>query len=359
MSDYFNVYFSFIYFFFVFCFILPPRELAAAGLTVQNLFASYLGSEEIDFVEYHLKRTTITLAIHSCFLILYYLGLAISNHGLLQPSTLSPFGMLFALLCIGSFTTGLLICLLWRVNNWKYHPLTQDLLKYDATWRSVASRINIEFRRLEKFCSISGGTSVYVTDSWIIKCSTYKVYIAQQTDAHLSVIQSEEFVYNQETDQGAQFLKIKVMTIPPHEESFLLNLNSMEYTDLKDRLTSPIRQARNVVIQQSLSDRFLEAFKEQVNVNGTFQIPNISNQDIENCIGCMAVRANIKLSKQCDTLSSGECQQCYCRPMWCLDCMGKWFASRQNQQEAEGWMSSRAPCPTCRAKFCMIDVFKI
>ena len=73
----------------------------------------------------------------------------------------------------------------------------------------------------------------------------------------------------------------------------------------------------------------------------------------------MTVPANILLSKHCAEREQGECKQCFCRPMWCLECMGKWFASRQNQQEPEHWMSSTAPCPTCRAKFCIIDVFQI
>ena len=153
--------------------------------------------------------------------------------------------------------------------------MTRDLLKYGSPWRAVASTINLEYRRIEKFSSITGGTSIYVTDSWIIKCSTYKVHIAQQTDSHVSVVQSEEFLYNQETNQSAQFLKIKVMTIPPHEQSFFLNLNSLEYTDLKDRISSPLRLARDVIVHQSMSERFLEAFKEQVRTNGAPEVmPN-------------------------------------------------------------------------------------
>ena len=66
-AEYYEIYFSFVYFFIVLCFIVPPRELTAAGLTVQNLFSTCLGSEDVDFVGYHLKRTTITLGIHSCF----------------------------------------------------------------------------------------------------------------------------------------------------------------------------------------------------------------------------------------------------------------------------------------------------
>ena len=47
------------------CFILAPKEFQTAGLTVQSLFASYLGSEDFDFVRYHIKRTTATVLVHS------------------------------------------------------------------------------------------------------------------------------------------------------------------------------------------------------------------------------------------------------------------------------------------------------
>lgn len=31
--------------------------------------------------------------------------------------------------------------------------------------------------------------------------------------------------------------------------------------------------------------------------------------------------------------------------MWCLACMGKWFASRQDPQRPDTWLASRVPCP--------------
>lgn len=53
----------------------------------------------------------------------------------------------------------------------------------------------------------------------------------------------------------------------------LFRLNSLEYRDLKEKLSGPIRNARNIVIKQSLSDQFLEAFHEQVNLNHDFRLP--------------------------------------------------------------------------------------
>lgn len=199
------------------------------------------------------------------------------RYDLFSLTKLSAWSAALCIICFGSFLCGVLLSVYWSSSNWKYHPLTRDLLKYGSPWRGVASQINLEFRRIEKFSSVTGGTSTYVTDSWIMKCSTYRIYIAQQTDSHLSVVKSEEFLYNQDTNQSAQFLQIKVMTIPPHEQSFYLNLNSLEYNDLKDRVSAPIRTARDVVIHQTLSDRFLATFKEQVEVNGIVEIPNLGN----------------------------------------------------------------------------------
>ena len=55
----------------------------------------------------------------------------------------------------------------------------------------------------------------------------------------------------------------------------------------------------------------------------------------------------------------GSCRQCFCRPMWCFSCMSRWFAARQNQQQPETWMESTAPCPMCRAQFCVLDVLAL
>ena len=59
------VLFTFAYAVFVVCVIVPPTEFISAGLTVQNLFASWLGSEELDFIHYHIRRSTATLLFHS------------------------------------------------------------------------------------------------------------------------------------------------------------------------------------------------------------------------------------------------------------------------------------------------------
>lgn len=47
----------------------------------------------------------------------------------------------------------------------------------------------------------------------------------------------------------------------------------MQYSQLREKIQNPIRTARDVVIHQSLSDRFFTTFTEQVQRNGVYRIP--------------------------------------------------------------------------------------
>jgi hypothetical protein len=47
------------------CFVFPPNEFVSAGFTVEYLFANWLGSEDLQFVQYHIRRSVATLLTHS------------------------------------------------------------------------------------------------------------------------------------------------------------------------------------------------------------------------------------------------------------------------------------------------------
>jgi len=57
--------FSCLYIFFTVLVIAPPTEFISAGLTIQNILAGYLGSEDINFIYYHIQRSSATLIFHS------------------------------------------------------------------------------------------------------------------------------------------------------------------------------------------------------------------------------------------------------------------------------------------------------
>ena len=54
-----------IYIVMALCLIAPPSEFISVGLTIQNIFSAFLGSEEMNFSLYHIKRTTCIVLFHS------------------------------------------------------------------------------------------------------------------------------------------------------------------------------------------------------------------------------------------------------------------------------------------------------
>lgn len=133
----------------------------------------------------------------------------------------------FQILLVSSITIATAACLLvlyWSRNKWDNHPIAKQLGYLgdeNSTWRAVAASINIEFRRFDKFSSgIPTGRRVIVTDSWVIKTSTYFVHVAHQNDIHLTLSASEEHSISYENMTSVQFVHIEVVSINQKIPSF-------------------------------------------------------------------------------------------------------------------------------------------
>lgn len=349
--------FTLIYVLLSLCLVVPPNEFRSAGLTIQYVLSSWLGSEELHFVQYHVKRTTATIIFHSGFPIGYYIGLGVvcPEYDLFRPWIISSCWLLYLLVSSLLLLGALVWVFYWSREKWSKHPIAVTLSHHSHSWRAVSSSINIEFRRINKFSTGPPSCRVFVTDSWIIRTSAYSVCFAHKQDCHLNILNSVDHALSHESSTGVQILTIEVVSINRNIKPFKIRLNALDFRDLKDKVSMPIVNARNVVIQQTLTDRFLETFRQQVHSNQTYTIPH-GPPPPEACIGCLQTPSNVKLVKLCDNPSQGECVQCYCRPMWCLECLCKWWVSRQQQDKPDTWLGARAPCPTCRSKFCLLDV---
>lgn len=126
----------------------------------------------------------------------------------------------FQILLVLSLATVTAACLLvyyWSRNKWDNHPIAKQLGYLgdeNSNWRAVAASINIEFRRIDKFSSgIPTGRRVIVTDSWVMKTSTYFVYVAHQNDIHLTLAASEEHNLSYENMTSVQFVHIDVASV--------------------------------------------------------------------------------------------------------------------------------------------------
>lgn len=354
--------FTLAYAAFSLCFVLTPSEVRSAGLTVQHLFSGWLGSEDLRFIQHHIRRSTLTLLLHCCLPLGYYVGMCFASpeQNLLYVHQATVGWQLYFSVSLAVLLVSCVLALHWSRRGWENHPICRALSAHaqpQSSWRAVASSINIEFRRIDKFSSGCPSARVIVTDTWVLKVSTYSLHVALHQDCHLTVTDSRQHSLSPELNTPVQILTISVASLNPRVPPFHIRLKSTEYAELQEKLHAPIRNAANVVIHLTMSELFLETFKTYVRMNVVYKCP--SGQELELCIGCMQASAGVKLLRLCQADGDGECQECFCRPMWCLTCMGKWFASRQDQQQPETWLSSRVPCPTCRAKFCILDVCSV
>ncbi|CAF1033404.1 unnamed protein product, partial [Brachionus calyciflorus] len=336
-------------------------SFVSAGFSIPTLFSSILGSEELYFVHYHIIRICITVLIHSFLPIGYYIfiGLCLPELSLFNFNSLNLYWSIYLTFSVLFFIGICTFVYFWYMNSFECHPIVKQLKKFSQinSWKHVANEINLEFRRFDKFTS---GHSIfnrfYLTDNWILKVNLYSLNVCPTSQADISLISAVDLDIVIDGQQSRQMLNLLVKPLDDDKsfKKFVFRVNSFEYKDFSDKFTRPIRLMCDIIIKQSLPELFLDAFREHVFSNEK----NLQKrEDLDQCIGCMKKLADVKLVKQCG--SNSDCRSCMCRPMWCLECMGKWFAYRQNQSEPNTWLSSKASCPTCRATFCMLDVSHI
>lgn len=255
----------------------------------------------------------------------------------------------------------LTIIFYWSMDDWSNHPIVKDLSLYvnrggsqvaRSSWRIRGNEISNEYRRIDKYAtSYTGWSRLIVTENWIMMVSLYIVRLVPQDQVTLAVMQSEEHDISPESNSMVQFLSLRIKpTVLPHLKPFYIRILSTEFKELKDAVMRSIVTLPNISILQTVDEMFLKAFREHILDNRVYP----SLPPVEQCIGCMQNAAQVKLVKNCD--SSSPCMTCACRPLWCIDCMGRWYASRQDRTRPETWLSGNAPCPMCRAKFCMLDI---
>lgn len=331
------------------------------GFTIENLFSDYLGSETVLFIQYHINRSCLALLVHSVLPVIYfmiyymYFGAAFGGTSGLQLY----WDFLWALSVILPFAVVGLI-FYYKSNNWEKHPIARILQKYcntNQSWTVVAAEINNEYRRNDKLVKrFNSINKIIATENWIMKTSLYFVHFAHQSDSALIADRSDEHQISiTDTNDGVQFVNIQVKPTRAGVRNFIIRINSLDFRDLQDRVNRPIVVLESVRFHTSLIDRFVEVFKVEARKNPRYMSPEVIEDST--CFACMITIPNVKIFKGCaDGNRDHNCTHCFCRPMWCLSCLGRWFAARQDQGERETWLRKQASCPMCRAVFCILDV---
>ena len=137
------VVFNIIYFLFSFFLIYPPTELQLLGFSIPTLFSSYLGSEQLCFIHYHIIRICLTIQIHSLLPLGYYLFMALSmpDLNLFNISELSIIWKIYLMFSV-LFAAGLLTLIFyWKMNEYSNHPIVAKLKTLSQTnnWKQLAN----------------------------------------------------------------------------------------------------------------------------------------------------------------------------------------------------------------------------
>ncbi|XP_053658528.1 E3 ubiquitin-protein ligase TM129 [Anopheles marshallii] len=364
------IVFVMLYFFTIF----PTSEMESVGLTVNQLCTRYLAAET-DFVLYHMKATSVKLLIHSTlpigYVIFIWVMAWLNPHEMVMQQTASYFAdTAWNTFCSGTGTlllTALITVFYWAQDGWSNHPIAKQLQLMTTPdlpdWRSIATNINDEYRRDTKIIIRSNAIStLVVTESWIIKTNMYVHNIVSQSEAHLFAYKIDTKEVITDTLESAEFVNILVKPLVTQVKPFTIRMNIRHINELGDRLQRPIVVMPSVQFR-SLTERFVDAFKEEVALNPTVASTHLP-EDGDCCLACLQVLPDVKIVKYCVDedahgailAESERCQPCGCRPLWCVGCLATWFASQQRRAERDTWMSKKTTCPMCRARFCVRDV---
>jgi len=267
--------------------IFPPHEVKSAGLTIDNLFHNYLGDQNLSFVLYQLRRIALTRCIHAALPTIYLFGLVLLQYPASSPeqgafdylvsvatlSKSSHWEIVFVTLSLALLVYVVTSHVVSIVNDWSLDEFAVRLAAHSTrgSWREVAASVDTEIRRIDKFKSVVGNSTLYVTETWLIQVNLYSVDLMQQNDIKLDLCKAEDYTLSPESSTGTQFLEILVSSERSSDHSFKIRLNSMDFRDLKDKVRAPVDNARQIVIQQSLSEKFIQAFYETASANPTSQ----------------------------------------------------------------------------------------
>nr|CAD7581756.1 unnamed protein product [Timema californicum] len=114
----------------------------------------------------------------------------------------------------------------WGRDRWKSHAIARTLSAFSSqgnppSWVLVAAEINIEFRRIDKFCvETSSVVRLIATDNWLLKVMPYNIEFARQDDSTLILSSCDNHSMSPSGPGGAQFLNIEVKSFVPNTKSF-------------------------------------------------------------------------------------------------------------------------------------------
>lgn len=89
--------------------------------------------------------------------------------------------------------------------------------------------------------------------------------------------QSDSHGINENSADAIQFVNIRVKATRPGVAEFLIRINALDFKSLQDRMLRPITILEGVNFNKSVIERFIEVFKDQVNLNPRYKTAEVRN----------------------------------------------------------------------------------
>ncbi|KAI6201832.1 PlsC domain-containing protein [Aphelenchoides besseyi] len=240
----------------LFVFIEPP-EFRSAGFTIEKIFYKLLGDRQTNFLDYQLRRITLTMISHILFFPGFFVVLGIVSEEELfsvWPTTIIQIvcSLVLLLASVALTVVGYL-----SVNNFESHYVTKKFRQFGNDWRRLSEQLS-----------------------------------NQNQDFQIVVIRVES--------SSLSFLP------------FTFSIQSRNILQLiQDKVGNAFTISEDINLPLSKIDEFIPVFRACIAENESYYYEG--TEELENCFGCMAVAPNVKISKRCDNF---ECTQCNCRPTW-------------------------------------------
>ncbi|TPP51554.1 Transmembrane protein [Fasciola gigantica] len=298
-----EIMYTIIFGLFVACTVFPPLEFVAAGVTLENIFHRFLGSESTNFFEFHLRRTALLRAACSYFVLIYYFAMRYLSESvsLASPNRKAPFTSWDLVLWVGfavaTFVSFHTYIFWYDHGSWSGHPTVRMLQKIMETqepdasaessnqrrWRQLSSSINAECCHMDKFVAGQGGIGhnwpgrrFIVTDSWILASRfTAFTVIKQSADnlvailvSSLSVLDPDSFTEGGRPageNLGTQMVvTVRFVDVQTGVCLLTCGLPASNLDALRAKLQCPLIKARGVDLEPTIVQRFVQAFTEVV-----------------------------------------------------------------------------------------------
>ncbi|CEF70828.1 Transmembrane protein 129 [Strongyloides ratti] len=337
--------------------IYPPSAFVGTGLTINDFFF-FIFNHDYDgpnFISRIIHKSRITLITHIVLASGYFMFMNYIYYINFDDKNIF---MLFQMIILYSlaFYVGYKLYLKTNLNN-NADDITLQLYKYardDDELNDIITEIDEYYTNNVPI--IHGDvdhTKIIILGNWLFKMELYGAKIAKLDDTEL-ILKETPSDTNKHPALSSLFC-VEVRGIdhkyPPFD--IILPFNVLE------ELNSRVKTSINTLLIEK-HNKIANTFRQRISGNPKYTIRK--DEEIDNCLGCLYNKASVIIRKNCNTIineiNSPSCEECHCRPLWCLRCLALVYESKCGKSINDGInpLFCKANCPTCRAYFCILDV---